>query len=82
MALSAAYAAAGLTDAAAFSFLALSEAREYRKVPKMAMEDPIQLRALTGFLKKRTLLTTTATRFMVLPTDSVTGLTPRWSSTM
>ena len=35
----------------------------------------------TGFLKNMTLLTTTATRFMVLPTLKVTGLMPR-SSTM
>lgn len=35
----------------------------------------------TGFLKNMTDDTTTATRFMVLPTLNVTGLTP-WSSTM
>lgn len=40
-----------------------------------------QFMADTGFLKNMTLDTTTATRFMVLPTLKVTGLMP-WSSTM
>jgi hypothetical protein len=35
----------------------------------------------TGFLKNMTLVTTTATRFIVLPTLKVTGLIP-WSNTM
>ncbi len=47
----------------------------------MAMNEPAQLSALTGFLKNMTEETTTTTRFMVLPTEKVTGVMP-WSSTM
>eukprot|EP00879_Flechtneria_rotunda_P022401 GHRR01023640.1.p1 GENE.GHRR01023640.1~~GHRR01023640.1.p1 ORF type:complete len:106 (+),score=16.28 GHRR01023640.1:417-734(+) len=55
---------------------ALSVATEYRYVPRMATPEPAQFSRLTGFLKNMTLLTTTATRFMVLPTLNVTGETP------
>jgi hypothetical protein len=47
----------------------------------MAMKEPAQFMVLTGFLKNMTLDTTTTTRFMVLPTEKVTGVMP-WSSTM
>lgn len=67
--------------AALASLAALSFAKEYRKVPNMATPDPIQLSKATGFRKKSTLETTTATRFMVLPTLKVTGDTP-WFNTM
>ncbi len=67
--------------AALASLAALSFAKEYRKVPNMATPDPIQLSNATGFWKNSTLETTTATRFIVLPTLKVTGDTP-WFNTM
>ena len=50
-------------------------AREYSKVPRMAMDEPIIDPVDMGVLNAMTLATMITTRLMVLPTASVTGLT-------
>ena len=67
--------------AAASSVFCFWQASEYRRVPKMAIPDPTQFMAVTGFWKKMTLLTTTTTRFIVLDTENEVGDSP-WPSTM
>lgn len=61
---------------AAFCFAA-----EYSPVPKRANMEPSQFIGDTGFSKKMTDDTTTATLFIVFPTENVTGEIP-WPNTM
>lgn len=58
------------------SSLAFCLAAEYNPVPNIAIMLPTQFIALTGFLKNRIEDTTTATLFIVFPTEKVTGDIP------
>jgi len=50
-------------------------AKEYIRVPAIAMDDPIMDPVLIGVLKAMTEATIMTTRLMVFPTAWVTGLT-------
>jgi len=50
-------------------------AKEYNRVPAMAIEDPMIDPVLMGVLKATTEATMMTTRLMVFPTACVTGLT-------
>ena len=56
-------------------FLVAFIAKEYSKVPKIAIEEPMIDPVLIGVLKAMTDATIITTRLIVLPTACVTGLT-------
>ena len=59
--------------------LAAFMAKEYIRVPAMAMEEPMMDPVDMGVLKAMTEATIMTTRLMVFPTACVTGLTYAWN---